>query len=70
MKKTFRTVRQLTRKEIEELRLTVLYNDEEFFYDSVEEITDDVLFDIFVDTKFKYSDFDCNRAKQTVRVVA
>jgi len=55
-----RTVFELTRDEMDELKAYMLFNDEEEFFEDFEEISDEDVYRKFSDHKFSYSDFTCN----------
>ena len=56
-----RTVYQLTRNEMNELKEYLLFLDEEEFYEEIDEISDADLYSKFASRTFAYSDFICNR---------
>ena len=55
-----RTVFELTRDEMDELKAYMLFNDEEEFYEALDEISDEDVYRKFSGQKFSYSDFTCN----------
>lgn len=55
-----RTVFELTRDEMDELKAYMLFNDEEEFYEEIDEISDQDVYAKFEGYKFSYSDFTCN----------
>ena len=56
-----RTVYQLTRNEMNELKEYLLFLDEEEFYEEIDEISDQDVYRKFDGYLFSASDFICNR---------
>ena len=59
-KDMMRTVFELTREEMDELKTYMLFNDEEEFYEDIDEISDSDVYARFSDHRFSYGDFICN----------
>lgn len=55
-----RTVYQLTREEINELKEYLLFLDEEEFYEDIDEISDEDVYAKFATRTFAFCDFTCN----------
>ena len=55
-----RTVYELTRNEMNELKEYLLFLDEEEFYEEIDEISDEDVYLRFAEKTFAYSDFICN----------
>ena len=55
-----KTVFELTREEMDELKTYMLFNDEEEFYEDIDEISDSDVYARYEDHRFSYSDFTCN----------
>ncbi len=55
-----RTVFELTSEEINELKEYLLFLDEEEFYEDIDEISDNDIFERFAGHTFTYGDFTCN----------
>lgn len=55
-----RTVFELTREEINELKAYLLFNDEEEFYEEIDEISDQDVYRKFDGYLFSASEFICN----------
>lgn len=57
-----RTVFELTRNEMNELKEYLLFLDEEEFYEEIDEISDEDVYSKFAEKTFAYGDFICNRS--------
>ena len=55
-----RTIKELTKAEFDELKVVMLYDDENEFYEDIDEITDEAVYERFAAFTFKTSDFACN----------
>lgn len=55
-----KTVFELTRDEMNELKAYLLFNDEEEFYEDIDEISDQDVYRKFEGFRFSFSDFACN----------
>ena len=55
-----RTVFELTRDEMDELKAYMLFNDEEEFFEDFDEISDEDVYAKFEGYKFSAGDFTCN----------
>lgn len=55
-----RTVFELTRDEMDELKAYMLFNDEEEFFEDFDEISDQDVYAKFEGYKFSADDFTCN----------
>lgn len=67
MKTALRQIFELSVDELNELRTIVLFDDENNFYETIEEVTDEVLYEIFGQRRFTACMFSCNRNQKTVR---
>lgn len=56
-----RTIYELNKEEFEELRFFMLYDDENEFYDCIDEIEDEDVIRRFGGATFRREDFSCNR---------
>ena len=56
-----RTVQELSRRELNELKAYLLFNDTEDFYEHIDEITDEAVIARFSGKFFRTKDFACNR---------
>ncbi|MBO7452621.1 MAG: hypothetical protein J6U54_20010 [Clostridiales bacterium] len=57
-----RTIYELTRDEFEELKVIMLFDDAEEFYETIDEITDESVYAKFGSLLFTKNDFSCNYA--------
>lgn len=57
-----RTIYELNSEEFEELRTFMLFDDENEFFDSIDDISDCEVIRRFGNVTFKRSDFSCNKA--------
>ena len=55
-----RTVNELTTDEFNELKVIMLFSDDEEFYEDIDEITDDSVVEKFRSLRFRREDFTCN----------
>ena len=55
-----RTIYELTKDEINELKVIMLFSDDEEFYEDIDEISDDSVVQKFQSLKFRKEDFVCN----------
>ena len=55
-----RTVYELTTDEFNELKVIMLFSDDEEFYEDIDEITDDSVVEKFRSLRFRSEDFTCN----------
>lgn len=56
-----RTIYELNKEEFEELRVYMLFDDENEFYESIDEIEDEDVIRRFGGMTFRREDFSCNR---------
>ncbi|MBO4636912.1 MAG: hypothetical protein J5685_07175 [Clostridiales bacterium] len=59
-----KTIYELTEEEFEELRVIMLYDDENEFYEDIDEISDDDVIRRFENTLFRPENFSCNYATE------
>ena len=59
--KDIKTVYELTSEELDELRLYMLYDDENEFYEDIDEISDSDIYARFADRLFRDKDFAWNQ---------
>ena len=62
--KDVRTIFELTKEEFEELRAVMLFDDENEFYESIDEISDADVIRRFGKMEFRSSDFSCNYVEE------
>ena len=55
-----RTIDELTSEEYQELKIILLFSDDEQFYEDIDEITDESVIAKFGSMTFKREDFSCN----------